>query len=155
MSKDSKWISTIIAMVFLSIVIMIFPIAMDGISNALSTSQADAGVGVVNTGGSGTMTLSQRLYDDNVLLIASVTSSSGTDTPVASSYVGATDVLTVTGLSWAGTRTLTTTYIYSSTDDYAGLKDIMEATPLILWVIIIFGSGVVTIFAVRAKTKKG
>ena len=154
MKKNNKWTNTIITLVILSIIIWIFPIMMDGLGISLATTPTDASVGVVATGNSGTMTLSQPLLDDSIAFIASVTSSSGTDTPVASTYAAATDLLTVTGLTFAGTRTLTTTYTFSATEGFPGLNPIMKFTPLILWVIIIFGTGVASIFAVRAKTKE-
>jgi len=151
--KSNKWTNTFIVIAMLSFVIMIFPITMTSIESSLMDAQVDTATGVVDTVNSGTMTLSQPLYDSSVTYVATVTSSSGTDTPVASTYAASTELLTVTGLTWSGTRTLTTTYTYSLTEDYPGLKDVMEVTPLILWVIIIFGTGAAGIFAVRAKLK--
>ena len=151
---SSKWTNTFVGIAVIAVVIMIFSMAMDGIGNTLSDTYADTATGVVDTTNSGTMALSQPLYDNSVAYIASVTSSSGTDTPVASTYTASTNLLTVTGLTFTGTRTLTATYTYSATEGYAGLKEVMEVTPLILWVILVFGSGVVGILTTRAKMKE-
>lgn len=149
---DKKWTSLLIAIVFIAVIIVMFPLILDGADSTLRDSQTDVATGVASSGTpnySGTMSLSQPLYDDSVSYITSVSSSSGTDTPVASTFDSSTDILTVTGLSYTGTRTLTTAYQYDQTDSYTGLGAIVEIAPMILWISVIIGVGMSVFFAYR------
>lgn len=139
--------------VALSIIILIFPVLLNGSDNILRETQADTSTDIVAPAGSGTVPLSQPLYASDVDWVTTITSSSGTDTPVAGSW--SLDVLTITGLTWvgspaAGTRTIVTTYEYDQVEDYTGLGDIIEVAPLILWVSVVVGYGAVA-FAVNRR----
>lgn len=154
MKMDGKWNNTIIAIIVIAIAAIMFPLILDGSDEILRESQTDISTNIVAAAGSGTVPLSQPLYDGDVTFVTSVASSSGTDTPVASTW--SSDVLTVTGLTWAApaTRTLTTTYQYDQTDDYTGLSEIVEVAPMMIWIGIIMGFGFVALFTVRAVRKK-
>jgi len=138
-----------IPVIALAIVIIIFPVLLNGADSILRDSQTDTSTGVTSALGSGTMAFTQPLYADSVDWVTTVTSSSGTDTPVASTYNGTTDVLTLTGLTHTGTRTLTANYQYDQTDTYTGLGDVVTVAPLIVWVGIIMGVGMTAFVGYR------
>lgn len=150
---QNRWIYVIIAVIMISIAALIFPILMDGGDDILRDNQTDTGTNVVNTGGSGTMTLSQPLYDDSVDWVTTMTSNVGSDTAVASTYNSTTNLLTMTGLVGtpmaAGTRNITCTYQYDNTDGFTGLKNVVEVAPLIAWVGIIFSFGFFSLMGLR------
>lgn len=110
----------------------------DTVTSEASTSVAVAtGVGVTT----GTVTLSNGLYNGDIVNVVSISSSNATagDVPVAVSYASATDILTVGGLGASATRTLTVAYDWESTSQYTGFGDILMLAPIIV-VLMLIGS---------------
>ena len=153
MKLDGKWHNTIIAIVVIGILAIMFPLILDGSDTILRDNDTDIEANVTAAAGSGTVTLANPLYDGSVNFVTSVASSSGTDTPVASTYSTSNKQLTITGLAFAGTRTITTVYRYDLTDDYTGLSEMVEVAPLMIWIGIIIGFGMVALFTFRATRK--
>ena len=85
--------------------------------------------------------LTYDLYEAGVGNVESITSTEGTDTPTADSYVEATKTLTVGGLIASATRTLTTTYETESMNIYTGLGSIIKVAPLIVFIGLLAGGG--------------
>jgi len=78
-------------------------------------------VGTVVTGGgvsTGDVTFTRELFGANLTHIISIASSNGDDIPVASDYVDATKILTVSGLEASETRTITVVYYAEKEDDF-------------------------------------
>jgi len=126
---------------------IVFPLVMTG-THEVRTDPATA-TGNVTTGGgitTGTVSLAGNggLYQDSTDSITSLTSDLGTDTPTASSYNVATDVLTVGGLTAASTRTVTVAYEYDATTDYTGLGSLTSLAPTLVFLALLFsGVGIV------------
>ena len=152
---NKKWTGLIISVVMLSIIIIVFPLVMEGSDDILRTRQTDTSTNVIVAANSGTMPLTAPLYDgsEGVDWVVSVTSNSGTDTPAASTW--ANNVLTVTGLTWGGaTRTLTAVYDSDNTVQYTGLQETVEVTPLLMWVGLMILTGAGALFGVRALRRE-
>ena len=63
--------------------------------------------------------LSQKLFNDDTSLV-SASSNCTQDAPIPSSFVPATDILTITGLAEDTSRLLTLTYKIDALEDYMG-----------------------------------
>jgi hypothetical protein len=76
-------------------------------------------VRTIITGGgntTGIMSLGSPLYDENLDNVVTLTSSLATDDPAPYAYTDTGDVLTVSGLTASGSRTMTATYLTERTD---------------------------------------
>lgn len=93
------------------------------------TEQHDVTTGANVT--SSAITLSQELFGAHTYN-AEVTSNITADAPIPSSYVEASQALTVTGLDDSNSRRLTVVYKISSLDDYWGADLGARAWPLFL-----------------------
>jgi len=94
------------------------------------------------------VTLSYDLYQDSVAEVQSITSTDGTDVPVADSYVTASNKLLVTGLNDDATRTLTVNY-YAETDSV-----VMRVLGPFLSVLIIGGLAFMAIYGAFGHRKR-
>ncbi len=98
---------------------------------------------VVATGAGGTsanVTLTGDLFQANIGEVTSLTSSNVTDTPIATTYTEATNVLLVTGLASSISRTLTVVYnaetsdpVWSAIGPFMVMLVIGGLAGLILW----------------------
>jgi len=132
----------VIGIVGIAIAMIMFPIILEGTHDIATDQQIDTSTNVATSGTpsyQGVITLSQDLYNNSVGQVTSITSSSGTDTPVAATYVSASGSLTVTGLLDTGTRTLVTTYDYDAIDTYSGMDSVVHIAPLFVFVGLLFG----------------
>jgi len=95
------------------------------------------------------LTLTQELFSDETYN-AVVTSNLTSDAPIPSSYVAATQVLTVSGLTASNSRLLTVTYQIDALGDYMGMGILSTVWPIFI------GMGVLGIIvaAVYQATKK-
>ena len=123
------------------IIILMLPAMILAIDQFRLDDQVDPFV--ETTGGAETtadVTLSQDLYGDETRN-ASVSSNVTGDAPVASSYVSATNVLTITGLQVSTSHYLTITYKINRLGDYFGAAAGSRVVPvlLILGVMCIVG----------------
>lgn len=123
------------------ILILLLPAMLLGIDQFRLTDQVDPFT--ADTGGAETtanVTLSQDLYNDETRN-AEVTSNVTADAPIASSYVSATNVLTVTGLQADTAHYLTVTYKIDQLGDYYGAGAGAKVVPvlLILGILCIVG----------------
>jgi len=123
------------------ILILLLPAMLLGVDQFRLADQVDPFA--VDTGGGETsvdVTLSQELYGDETRN-ASITSNVTADAPIASSYVSATRVLTVTGLQASTAHYLTVTYKIDRLDDYWGAGAGAKVIPvlLILGILCIVG----------------
>ena len=82
--------------------------------------------------------LDEELWKSRTTSVTSITSDNGGDTPVADSYVEATQTLTVSGLVESDTRELTITYEYDALTDYTMMGMLVSWAPVLL-LIGIFG----------------
>ena len=102
------------------------------------------------------VTLSSILLNDAVANVDSVTSTIGTDVPVADSYSALT--LTVSGLTANVTagegRTLTTTYQHGILSYFTALGTIVAIGPAVLFLAMVFGSGALIVSGARAYKRK-
>ena len=76
--------------------------------------------------------LDEELWKDRTTAVTSITSDNGSDTPVADSYVAATQTLTVSGLVESDTRELTITYEYDALTDYTMMGLLVSWAPVLL-----------------------
>jgi len=134
----------VLGLVAIAIAFVMFPLILDGTRDIVTDAQIDTSTSVATSGTPsyvGVVTLSQDLYGNSTGNVTTITSSSGTDTPVALSYVSASGSLTVSGLTATGTRTLATTYDYNAVDTYSGMENVALIAPLLVFVSLIFGGG--------------
>ena len=76
--------------------------------------------------------LDEELWKSRTTSVTSITSDNGGDTPVADSYVEATQTLTVSGLVESDTRELTITYEYDALTDYTMMGMLVSWSPVLL-----------------------
>jgi hypothetical protein len=128
--------STVMLIVGIAVSVLFFPMvlsSMDSIQFASNTGTGETTADVV---------LSTALYNDDNGHVTSITSTVGTDVPVAGTYVAATKTLTVTGLTASESRTLTVIYDSDNLSDYTGLGTIVSLSPLIIWLVILGALGI-------------
>lgn len=116
---------------------VMFPMVLTGAEEI----QIDAQTDVLYSATAGSTTddviLTEALFDDDVTNVNTITSSNGTDTATADSYINATRALTVGGLEATGTRNLTIQYDADATDGYTGLGSMVSFGPLIIFMAIL------------------
>jgi len=143
----SRIIEPIFGIILIFVAMALFPgMVMEPTHEMLTDSAVASGnvtTGVGET--SGTLTLQQGLYDDDTANVSSVTSSLGTDAPIASSYVAATRHVTITGLTASQTRELTVSYLYDATSSLTGMGQAGKMGPMIMFLGIL-GMGIGLIY---------
>jgi hypothetical protein len=130
--------SIIVVIVGIVIFAIMFPLVMDSITGAATESQSDLFEDEVVADGSATVTLTLDLYKARTASVSSMTATGSGADPVASSYVEETKALTITGLGVDTPQDITVVYLYDRTEDFTGLSEFMELTPLLLWLGVIF-----------------
>ena len=113
--------------IFLAILAIVFLSAFsgsiaDGIRNfrtddLTQSSAVTTGVGVTT----GNITLGSDLYQDNTSHISTITSNVTGETPVATGYTTASNILNVGSLQASTTRMLTVNYYAAIDDDYMNI----------------------------------
>ena len=154
---NKSMLSMVLGIIAIAIAFVAFPIVLDATSTVIShsgdvmesdsattyvasfTEDDEAITGVGET--TADIVLTYDLYEAGVGNVESITSTEGTDTPTADSYVEATKTLTVGGLIASATRTLTTTYETESMNIYTGLGSIIKVAPLIVFIGLLAGGG--------------
>lgn len=139
--------------VTIAIAFVIFPIILDAAHDIRVDDATDqfvnitTGVGETNA----TVTLTDPLYEAKTYWVGNITSTEGTDVPVAGTYVSATQNLTVTGLAASKTRTLTVPYSADALTNYSGVSPMVTVAPIVIFVGILFGGGSLFYFGMRRK----
>ena len=138
--------------------LIIFPLILTSTNTIITDAQTDNFTGVVDSGPpnyQATITLTQDLYDGSTSRVTSIISNSGTDTPVAGTYTVASGSLVVTGLNAGApgttSRNLVVNYEYDAVDQYTGMNSIATIAPLIIFIGILFGSGVSIYSGVKSR----
>lgn len=151
-----------VGLISIAIAFLVFPVVLTATNNIVTDQQSDTFAGVVDSGTpnyQATVTLTQDLYDDTTARISVITSSSGTDTPVAGTYTAASGSLVVTGLNanapGTTSRTLGVTYEYNAVNEYTGLDDVAVMAPLVIFVGLLFGGSFAIYSEVKARRKAG
>jgi hypothetical protein len=137
-----------IGMILLGL-ILLFGVFGSQISDGVKDWRSDPATEafIVATGGgvtTGNVTLSYDLFQAVTAEVTSITSTVGTDTPVATSYVEATKVLTISGLTASTSRTLT--IIYTAETEDTGMR---TAGPYLLFLVF----GIAIFFLVQSSKK--
>lgn len=137
-----KGMGAVMGIIMIMVAFIMFPLIMTGTHDILTDASTEI-ANVTTAGGITTadVTLSPGLYNDDTDSVLAVTSSLGTDAPVAGSYVAATDALTVTGLTAADNRLLTVSYEYEATTDYTGMGALARMAPTLIFLALL-GAGV-------------
>lgn len=114
------------------LIILLLPATVAAINDFRMTDY-EAGYMVTTGGGetSADVELSQELFNDDTSLV-SVSSNSTNDAPIPSTYVDATDTLTIIGLNQSTTRLLTLTYSINALEDYVGAGIASRVWPIFL-----------------------
>ena len=105
----------------------------------------------ITTGGAettGTVTLTNALYDADTARVGSITSTWPGDSPSPSSYSSSTQVLTVGGLEVSQTRVLTVVHEYDGLGDYIAAGETVKMGPVLLLLVIFVGIPAAMIMAV-------
>lgn len=123
---------TVALMIGAIILMLLMPATIESIDNFRLTDQVDifdTTTGVADTDSE--VTLSQELFGGETRN-ATVTSNVTADAPIASSYVSATRVLTVTGLEASESHRLTITYKIDGLTQYWGAGTGARVWPIML-----------------------
>ncbi len=134
----------VLGIIAIAIAFIIFPIVLDATGALLADSSSVLQVEEVTTAVASTeadVVLDYDLYEADVANVVSITSTLGTDVPVAASYVEATKTLTVSGLTVDTTRNLAITYLTESMGIYTGLGSIAKVAPLMVFIGLLAGGG--------------
>ena len=134
----------VLGIIAIAIAFIIFPIVLDATSSLLAHSSEVMQTDEVTTALAETtaeVVLEHELYEADVLNVVSITSTLGTDVPVADSYVEATKTLTVGGLTVDSIRNLATTCETESMGVYTGLGSIAKVAPLMVFIGLLAGGG--------------
>ncbi len=119
------------------IVILLLPAILPSISDFRSQDYSEDHIVTTNVSETQSeISLSQELYSD-ATYNAVVTSNISEDAPIPSSYVSATQVLTVTGLEADNTRRLTVDYKIDALPEYPGASVASAIWPLLIIVGVI------------------
>jgi hypothetical protein len=102
----------------IAIIVLMFPLAMNGLKAARAIEYIQTAPGVVTAAATtADVILVKPLFDDDVVNVASITSADTDDVPAVSAYTTGSKALTVQGLAENTTRTLYITYNYQRFDD--------------------------------------
>ncbi len=141
-----------ISMVFIAIAMIIMPVALDGVSSVVAHSasisentSADTGVGITTAN----YTLTQRLYNDNIAEVLSVTTNVSSDAPITiTSYTY--PKLLIGSLTANVTRTVTTGYYYADElASYTGIYPVLLVTPLLILISFLSGTVITGFFGLK------
>ena len=147
-----KVTEVVVGVIMIMIAFIMFPLITDSTHDVQTDPQTDAfaavvtGVGVTDAD----VVLTEDAWQDDAGRVT-VTSDNVLDTPVSNTYTPATNTLNVTGLNASDTRTLTVVYDYDATTDFTGLGSIVGMSPLIIFVMLIFGGGLAIFDAARGR----
>ena len=144
-----------LAMLIAGVAAFFIPVAIDGFDDArvghAQTTDTDAGR---TTGGGivvGNVTLDETLIDTATDHILVITSNLSTDVPVADNISG--QILNLTGLTAASTRTITTTYYHNPLASFTLAGTIIKLGPGIIILGFVVAIGVVGFLGVKGITK--
>jgi hypothetical protein len=132
---------------FLTLLTSVYTLRQTTVNVADTTDNVTTAVGVTIKA----VTLTESLMDSDVANVVSITSTIGTDVPVADNYTAPT--LNLTGLTANVTaaqgRTLVTTYEHGILNYFTGLDTVTAIAPSILFLTLLFGSGALVVSGIR------
>jgi len=143
-------IGAVVVIIGLFVIFQMFPSFMDATHDVITDETSVSGN--VTTGAAettGTVGLTFGLYQDEITNVVSITSTEGSDTPAASSYAAASDLLTVSGLAANSTRILTVTYDWDATTQFEGFGPITRMAPLLM-ILAVIGIAVFSMYKGKA-----
>lgn len=139
-----------VLILLLILAIMFLPDLTDATHEMIVEQQTESAVVATGAGETtGDITLTQPLYSSETQYVNTVTSSYGSDTPVASSYDSTSGNLTISGLAASQSRTLTVNYDYDATGEYVGLRSggKMMPTLILLMAMALVGASIWRMFS--------
>lgn len=96
----------------------------------------------ITTGGAettGTVQLTNALYESDTSHVTSITSTHGGDSAAPSSYAASTKILTVSGLAASQTRTLTVVHEYDALSEYTAAAPATKMGPTLFLLVLFIG----------------
>lgn len=87
----------------------------------------------------GTVNLTETLWDSALGSVVSITSTQGSDTPAPQSYDSTNNRVTVSGLTPSLTRVLTLTHEYDATTDFVGLGPLLSMGATLIALVLFIG----------------
>ena len=129
----------VIGIIMIAVLMVIFPLVMtathDLQTDSYTEAEADVTTGVGET--TADVVLTNSLWNDASDSVTAITSDDVDDTPVAGTYVAATNTLTVTGLAAETTRDLSIVYEHDALTTFTGMGPLVSITPLLLWISVL------------------
>ncbi len=144
---------TAFAIIGAILILVLFGTMISGMREAQTDEQEDNFGAEVTAPGTTTadVVLTAPLYGEELTNIVSITSTLGTDVPLATDYTPLTRTLEVSGLDDDASRTLTVTYLFGALGDYVGVGTFLGLTPLLVGIgaVIIIVAAMVLAFKNR------
>ena len=124
---------TVIGLIMVAVLMIMFPLVMNATHDLQTTEQSDATLTISTAD----VTLTQALWQGNTAEVVSIVGNGteGAGAITADSYVVATKVLTLAGVT--DSTTATVVYDIDGLTDFTGLGTLVGLTPLLLWIGIL------------------
>lgn len=115
------------------------------------TITANVTTGAAET--TGTVTLTNALYNSATTEVTSITSTHGGDNPTPSSYSATSRVLTVSGLEASQTRTLTVIHNYDALANYTAAGPTARFGPTLFIMVLFIGLPAAIVMALFLRSR--
>lgn len=127
----------IVLIIGIVIVAIMFPMVLDAIHDSQAEVQNDGFAGCVVAAGQTDVVLTIDPFNNALTSIETITADGAGAVPIALAYVPATNTLTIGGLGADTPQAITVAYEYDNAAAYTGLSEMMNFTPMLIWVAII------------------
>lgn len=146
-----KYLAVAFSLLFAMVALSFLPAIVESFHTTITDELTDTGN--ITTGAgvtTGNMTLTEDLYLDRMASVLTLTSTYGSDDPVASSYDSATNGFVVSGLAASQSRIITAHYEYDSSSEFPNARQLVQSGPVIvilalLALIVAIPSGLILI----------
>lgn len=131
--NEMRYLAVAFSLIFAIVAFTFMPSVIDSFHTTITDEITDTGN--VTTGGgetAGNMTLTEDLYMDRLGSIISLTSSYGSDDPVASAYDAETNELDIDGLAASQSRIITAVYEYDTSSEFPNARQLVQVGPTIV-----------------------
>jgi hypothetical protein len=133
--------------ILIGVALLVIIIAVQFLPDVLTASHEartdeDAVSANITTGAgevTGTVNLTETLWESDLGSVVSITSTQGSDTPAAQSYDSTNNRITVSGLTPSLNRVITLTHEYAAADDFVGLDPLLAMGATLIALVLFLG----------------
>ena len=128
-----RYLAVAFCLLFAMIALTFLPAIVESFHTTITDELTDTGNITTGAGETtGNMTLTEDLYLDRMASVLTLTSTYGSDDPVASSYDSTTNNFVVSGLVASQSRIITALYEYDSSSEFPNARQLSQAGPTIV-----------------------